>query len=104
MEINGKNSLAGLNSSIQRLDQGLKQTPRATKSSEENPATDSDRIELSVRSRDIERIDALIRSTPDVRMDKVEQVRSAIENGTYNVKAENIADKIITGNMIDEVF
>ena len=104
MEINGKNSLACLNSSIQRLDQGQKQTPRAKKAVEENPATDFDRIELSVRSRDIEHLDALIRSTPDVRMDKVEQVRSAIENGTYNVKAEKIADKIITGNMIDEVF
>jgi negative regulator of flagellin synthesis FlgM len=104
MEINGKNSLAGLHSSIQRLDQGQKQTSRAKQSVEENPATDSDRIELSVRSRDIEHLDALIRSTPDVRMDKVEQVRSAIENGTYSVKAEKIADKIITGNIIDEVF
>ncbi len=104
MEINGKNSLAGLNSSIQRLDAGQQQAPRTRKSGEESPATDSDRIELSVKSRDIQHIDALIRSTPDVRMDRVAEVRSAIENGTYNVKAEKVADKIITGNMIDEVF
>ncbi len=104
MEINGKDSLAGLNSSIQRLDAGQQQTPRTRKSGEESPATDSDRIELSVKSRDIQHIDALIRSTPDVRMDRVAEVRSAIENGTYNVKAEKVADKIITGNMIDEVF
>jgi len=103
MEINGKNPLVNLDANVQRLDY-QQQQKRSQGTAEENPRSDSDRIELSVKSREIQQLDALIRSTPDVRMDKVEQLRSAVQNGTYNVKAEMIADKIIGGNVIDEVF
>jgi negative regulator of flagellin synthesis FlgM len=103
MEIDGRNPLAGLNSNLPRIDV---QTPnqRVQRTSEESPSSDNDRIELSVRSREILHLDEMIRSTPDIREAKVEQVRSAIQNGTYNVRAEKIADKIIGGNLIDEVF
>ena len=46
----------------------------------------------------------MIRSTPDVRAERVEQIKSALQEGTYNVKAEVIADKIIGGNIIDRIF
>jgi anti-sigma28 factor (negative regulator of flagellin synthesis) len=46
----------------------------------------------------------LTQSTPDVREGLVEQVRNLIENGTYNVKAEHVADKILSGNLIDQIF
>jgi anti-sigma28 factor (negative regulator of flagellin synthesis) len=46
----------------------------------------------------------LIQSVPDVREWKIEQLRGEIESGTYNVKAEKIAEKIITGNLLDEIF
>jgi negative regulator of flagellin synthesis FlgM len=61
-------------------------------------------LELSVRSREISHLDELIRSTPDVREERVEEVRRNIENGTYNVKAEKIAEKIIGGSLLDEIF
>ena len=104
MEINGKNPLTALGPGVQRLDLQQPQQPsRAQKSSDDTPQPSSDRIELSVRSREIQHLNALIQSTPDVRETKVEQIRSAIENGTYNVKAEKIADKILGGNLIDEI-
>jgi negative regulator of flagellin synthesis FlgM len=102
MEISGKNPLIVLNPNVQRLD--LQQAPHAQKSSDETPRLSSDRIELSVRSREIQHLDELIRSTPDVRESKVEQIRSAIESGTYNVKAEKIAEKILGGSLVDEIF
>jgi negative regulator of flagellin synthesis FlgM len=103
MEINGKNPLTAVNGGVQRLD--LQQpAQRAQRPGEDYPQLGSDRIELSVRSREINHLDELIRSTPDVREARVEQIRSAIENGTYNVKAEKIAEKILGGNLIDEVF
>jgi len=103
MEIDGKNPLNALSPSVQRLD--LQQpAPRVQKPGDEKPQLSSDRIELSVRSREIQHLDELIRSTPDVREAKVEQIRSAVESGTYNVKAEKIADKILNGNLIDEIY
>ena len=101
MEINGTNPLMSLNKNVQRLD-AAQQTERTRKGCGGQP--DSDRLELSVRSREISHLDELIRSTPDVREERIEEVRRSIENGTYNVKAEKIAEKIIGGNLLDEVF
>ena len=103
MEINGNKSLVNLNASVQKLDL-QQQNQRPAKAGEEGSPSASDRIELSVRSLEIQHLDALINQVPDTRDTKVEQVRSAIENGTYNVKAEKIADKIIGGNLIDRVL
>ncbi len=103
MEINGKNPLIPLNPGVQRLDT-QQSAARAQKPTNGDAKVGSDRIELSIRSREIQQLDELIRSAPDVREAKVEQIRSAIENGTYNVKAEMIADRILGGNLIDEVF
>ena len=104
MEIDGKNSPTGLNPGVQRLDLHQPQNQRTPKPGEVSVNPGSDRIELSVRSREIQHIDKLISSTPDIREAKVEQIRSAVESGTYNVKAEKIADKILGGNVIDKIF
>jgi negative regulator of flagellin synthesis FlgM len=102
MEISGKNPLTALNASIPRLD-APHQSARVQKTGEAEQVG-SDRIELSVRSREIQQIDELIRSTPDIREARVEQVRKELESGTYNVKAEVIAERIIGGNLIDEIL
>jgi negative regulator of flagellin synthesis FlgM len=104
MEINGKNPLAGMAATIHRLDAHEPQGQRPQKTGMEGAKPGSDRIELSIRSREIQQLDPLIQATPDIRTAKVEQIRSAVESGTYNVRAEMIADKIIGGNVIDEIF
>jgi negative regulator of flagellin synthesis FlgM len=104
MEISGKNPLITPNAGVSRLDAAHQQNARPQKSAEEGARLGTDRIELSVRSREIQHLDELIQSTPDVREGRVEQVRRELESGTYNVKAERIADKILGGNLIDEIF
>jgi len=100
MEIDGTNPLMDLNKDVQRLDSAQK-PERARNCGEQ---IESDRLELSVRSRENSHLDELIRSTPDVREARIGEVRASIESGTYNVKAEKIAEKIIEGNLLDEVF
>lgn len=101
MEINGTNPLISSKKEVQRLDSPA-QPERAQRQGIQQP--DSDRLELSVRGLEISHLEELIRSTPDVRESRVEEVRAQIESGTYNVKAEKIAEKIIGGNLLDEVF
>jgi negative regulator of flagellin synthesis FlgM len=100
MEINGTNPLVGLNKNVQRLD-APQQSGRAQTSGEYSA---SDRLELSVRSREIAHLQELIQSAPDIRDSKVAQIRGDIERGTYNVKAEKIAEKLIGGSLLDEIF
>ena len=52
----------------------------------------------------MQHLDDLIRSTPDIREAKVEKITQDLQTGTYNVKAEKIAEKIIGGTLLNEVF
>jgi negative regulator of flagellin synthesis FlgM len=104
MEINNtnpSNPLIGLNQNVQRIDSS-QQAGRAQQSSGESPS--SDRLELSVRSREMSHLQELAQSTPDVRDSRIEQIRGEIVSGTYNVKAEKIAQKIMGGNLLDRIF
>src|SRR5262249_22328939 len=101
MQIKGNNSLPGLDGAINRVENSERQA-RVDRQERQNAPAKSDRLELSIRGREIQQLDSLIQSSPDVRTEKVEQIRSAIADGTYNVKAEQIADKIISGNLIDQ--
>ncbi len=102
MEINGTNPLIVLNKNVQRPDSP--QTPEKSAKGGGEGHPDSDRLELSVRGQEISHLNDLIQSVPDVREERAAQVRRDIESGTYNVKAEKIAEKIIGGNLLDEVF
>ncbi len=101
MEINGtKPSI--VNAGPQRVE-ASQESPRSLKTAAgQNP--DSDRLELSVKSREISHRQELIQSTPDVREWRIQEVRQQIESGTYNAKAEKIAEKIVGGNLLDEIF
>ena len=104
MEINGKSPLVDLSTRLQSLEGQDQQVEQTRKAERETAKPMSDRIELSVRSRELMHLDKLIQSVPDVREAKVEHVRQAIESGTYNVRAEQIAEKILGGHLIDEIF
>jgi negative regulator of flagellin synthesis FlgM len=107
MEINGKSPLIDLSTRTNRLevqDQQAQQVQRFQKTAVGSEVADRDRVELSVRSREIQHINDLIQSTPDVREGLVQRVRQSLDSGTYNVKAEQVAERIICGSFIDQVF
>jgi len=56
-----------------------------------------DRVELSkeAREKQFQEIRRLADETPSVREEKVAALKSAVENGTYRVKGEEVAKKMI---------
>jgi negative regulator of flagellin synthesis FlgM len=104
MEIDGKSPLVDLSARLSRLEIQEQQPQRSQKAIQEPVRSESDRVEISVRTREFQRLDELIQSIPDVREARIEQIRQAIENGTYNVRAEQVAERIIGGALIDEIF
>ena len=60
---------------------------------------------ISIRGRDNEilHLIELVQSTPDIREEKVALIQREVENDTYSAIAEQIVDKIISGNLIDRV-
>jgi negative regulator of flagellin synthesis FlgM len=83
---------------IQPIKQGMKPSPSEKNSAPPNmdsQASVSDRVELSLQSRDIKKIHEILAATPEIRTEKVTALRKAITEGTYKVKAEDIADKMV---------
>jgi negative regulator of flagellin synthesis FlgM len=92
MEINGTNSLMVAKNVAQRIEFPQRSETTLKKGGE---PSDSDQVELSVRSQSISHLNELIQSIPEVREYVVEKVRQQLENGTYDVKAEEIAEKLL---------
>ncbi len=58
-------------------------------------------VEVSATSQDIQHVQKLLSRVPDVREDRVQALKSAIEKGTYKVSGDDIADLIIRRTLAD---
>lgn len=59
------------------------------------PAGDSKPVAVSEGLRTIQRAAEAVRSSPDVRADRVAELRQRIETGEYHVSAEKVAAKLL---------
>ena len=60
-----------------------------------NDVAASDRVELSPQARDIQRAREVAQGAPEVREDKVEAARRALQSGNLNLNGKDLADKIV---------
>ena len=56
----------------------------------------SDRISLTGEARQLQELETRLASQPVVDSQRVEAVRSAVENGTFTVNPERIAEKMMS--------
>jgi negative regulator of flagellin synthesis FlgM len=70
-------------------------------SSKAATARQHDNVHISDRTQEFLRIRRLVDDFPDVRLDRVNELARAIDEGTYNVKGEQIAQAIIQKHAID---
>jgi negative regulator of flagellin synthesis FlgM len=66
----------------------------------EQQQTKADTVALSNAAKEIQEAQRQLDAIPDVREDKVAQLKEQIENGTYEIDEEQIADKMLK----DELF
>jgi len=60
-----------------------------------------DKVEISSQSRELQKIHDILAQTPDIRSEKVAALKKAIEEGRYQVSAENIAQKMIQEILVE---
>lgn len=53
-------------------------------------------VQITGTARQLADLDQHVRSLPDVNEAKVAQLRSAIEQGTYQVRPQHIADQLVS--------
>jgi flagellar biosynthesis anti-sigma factor FlgM len=70
-----------------------------TKASEDvdnsNEVAASDKVDLSSQARDIQRAREVAQGAPEVRADKVEAARRALQSGKLNLKGQDLAEKLL---------
>jgi flagellar biosynthesis anti-sigma factor FlgM len=59
-----------------------------------NIASD-DKVELSSKALDLKKMQTKTMSFPDVRPEKVEQIKMQVDSGTYKVSPGKIAERLI---------
>ncbi|OPX98279.1 MAG: Anti-sigma-28 factor, FlgM [Syntrophorhabdus sp. PtaU1.Bin002] len=64
----------------------------------------ADKVELTGRKDEINSIKERINSTPIVREEKVENLRQAVQTGTYNIKGELVAKSLLKSCLLDEIL
>jgi negative regulator of flagellin synthesis FlgM len=76
----------------------------ASKDKPEKSAMKTDTVVISDAAKRIQEAKKQLDEIPDVREDKVEQLKKQIENGTYEINAEKIAGKLIKEHLINDVL
>ncbi len=64
----------------------------------------TDKVELSKKSQEVERLVQKTKTIPEIRQDKVEKIKEAIKSETYNVRGELVAKSLLKSNILDEVL
>ena len=55
----------------------------------------SDAVQISSFGKDYQVAKKAVASAPDIRPEMVDSFKSAVQNGTYDVSAEDFADKLL---------
>lgn len=74
-------------------------TPSSQEAKESLPS--KDRVDLSVRSKEMQKIYDVLQTTPDVRAEKVAQYKKSIEDGNYRVSPDDLADKMLKDSLLE---
>ncbi len=92
-----------------------KSTPNATEKIGEKQLSEKQKVEgtersdqdtivnLSQASKEAQKIREIISSEPDVREDKVSDLKERIESGKYEIDHKAVADRLVS-ELIDELF
>ena len=81
----------------------LYQAAKPKKVSEVKKADGRDKYEESKSAKDYQTAKDAVKSAPDIREDKVGDIKEALTSGTYNVSAQEIADKMVS-KYFDSIF
>ena len=83
---------------------GSKGSKTAGKETASSGAASSEKVLLSSTGKDIARISDIIKASPDIRAEKVERIKTEIDNGTYSIDGKKIAENILKEILSESSF
>ena len=71
------------------------ETTKIQKQGKVGNASFSDKIEISKEAKDYQIAKQAVKNAPDIREDKVSDMKTRLESGTYNVSNSDLVDKLL---------
>ncbi len=75
--------------------EGPQRTLLSKKEKASDPLDQSDAINLSTLQQEIQHYAKALADLPDIREERVENIKRSLEKGTYSISSQNLADKLI---------
>ena len=99
MKIDSDRSLVNLEAYIKSSQEsdGVSQSLRK----EQGGASPTESVKLSQTAKEIQKIREIVEATPEIRSDKVGQLKREIEAGSYSIDADKVAERILRESLID---
>ena len=69
-----------------------------------NERISEERVEISPKASDLNKIREIVRKTPDIREEKVASLREKIAAGNYSIRGQEIADKMLRESLLESVL
>ena len=101
MEINGNQGI-GIDAYVNQVQDKNKVDPPDNK--HENTAAKADTVVISDAAKRVQEARRQLDDISDAREDKVSQLRSQIQNGTYEINADKIAGKMIKEGLLNDAL
>jgi len=95
------NELNQGSNTIQYVNQTNAQEKQSAAQEVKNKEVSEDKVELSAESREIKKINDALEMTPDVRAERVAELKKLVQEGRYQVDSEALADKMIKESILD---
>lgn len=104
MEIPGDNIRVNKNRAVQdRGKVGGKQAP-AKSDGGVSSTSGTEQIAISSKAKDIQKATEAVSTAPDIRIEKVDRIKSEIESGSYRVSSEQLAEKVLENIITESKF
>jgi negative regulator of flagellin synthesis FlgM len=103
MEITNKSQAISIDAYVKQVQVQPKTEPAGEKDAQPQ-GLKTDTVVISDTAKRIQEAQKQIQAIPDVRADKVAELRNQIENGTYEIKADQIAGKMIKESLMNDLF
>jgi negative regulator of flagellin synthesis FlgM len=65
---------------------------------------EADQVQLSAGSREVQKMHDILQQTPEVRAEKVLELKERIERGEYSVHPQEVADKMLQDFFASNLF
>ena len=102
MEITPNDNTINIDAYVKNIND--KQKAENTSDKADNNVTKTDTLNISDAAKEIQEVRKELDSLPEVRAEKVAELKNQIENGTYEIKSEEIAEKMIKDALLNDLF